>query len=215
MVGPGDWVLVEVRDTGVGMDASTLQRVFEPFFSTKANGHGLGLASCLGIVSAHGGALTVESDLGHGSRFSILLPAAKRSVSEAPGPRALGTVTPNKVLVVDDEAVVRSLLRRALERRGYQVLEASNGQAGLRAIRESSPDLVVLDMSMPDLDGAEVVRLARAEGFTVPIVIASGYLDTSMESRLTAGAFQGFLRKPFSMQELAAAVEAVLPRARE
>jgi PAS domain S-box-containing protein len=209
-VGPGDWVQVEVRDSGAGMDSSTLQRVFEPFFSTKAQGHGLGLASCLGIVSAHGGAVAVESEPGQGSRFSILLPAAERSASEAPRPQARGAVTPCKVLVVDDEAVVRSLLRRSLERRGYQVLEASNGQAGLGAIREGSPDLVVLDMSMPEMDGAEVVRLARAEGFTLPIVITSGYLDTFMERRLTPGSFQSFLRKPFSMQELVAAVEAAL-----
>jgi PAS domain S-box-containing protein len=209
-VGPGDWVQVEVRDTGVGMDPPTLLRAFEPFFSTKERGHGLGLASCLGIVSAHGGALSVESEPGQGSRFSVLLPASAQGLSEAPQAPPRATGKPCKVLVIDDEPVVRSLLRRSLERRGYVVSEAADGYAGIRAIRDDMPDLVVLDMTMPDLDGAEVVRRARAEGFGVPILIASGHLDSSMERRLAPGSFQGFLRKPFSVAELVTAIEAAL-----
>ncbi|MEO8184523.1 MAG: response regulator [Deltaproteobacteria bacterium] len=208
-VGPGDWVMTEVRDTGVGMDPATLLRVFEPFFTTKKHGHGLGLASCLGIVVAHGGALSVESEPGAGSRFSVLLPAATRLASAAPakGPSVHPT---RKLLVIDDESVVRTLLRRSLERRGYQVIEASGGQAGLHALESEQPALIVLDMTMPELDGAEVVRRVRAQGLDIPILLTSGNVDPALERRLEPGSFQGFLRKPFSIAELMAAIEGLL-----
>jgi len=208
-VGPGDWVLTEVRDTGIGMDQATLLRVFEPFFSTKDQGHGLGLASCLGIVAAHGGALCVESEPGVGSRFSVLLPAAARHSSLAPA--QVPSLQPRrKVLVIDDESVVRAFLRRSLERRGYRVTEASGGQAGLHALARELPALIVLDMSMPEIDGAEVVRRVRAQGLDVPILLTSGNVDPALERRLEPGSFQGFLRKPFSIAELMTAIERLL-----
>ncbi len=212
-VGPGNWVCVEVRDTGIGMNPATLLRVFEPFFSTKDRGHGLGLASCLGIVSSHGGALLVESESGRGSHFSVLLPAAERAVSEPPVPLQRARERPCRILVVDDEAVVRSLLRRSLERRGYTVTEAPDGHTALRSIAEAEPDLMLLDMTMPDLDGAEVLRRVRAQGIELPVVIASGHLDSAAESRLARGSFQGFLRKPFSVTELVNMLESALSAA--
>ncbi len=115
-VRPGDWVLLTVRDTGTGMDEATRGRVFEPFFSTKERGHGLGMAACLGIVSAHGGAVLVESEPGQGSCFSVLLPAAtgeEATAGKAAPPRA--SRAPGKVLIIDDEPLVRAQLRRSLE----------------------------------------------------------------------------------------------------
>jgi PAS domain S-box-containing protein len=208
-VGPGEWVLTEVRDTGVGMDEQTLLRVFEPFFSTKETGHGLGLASCLGIVSAHGGALSVESEPGAGSRFSVLLPAASRPSTVAPA-KTVSAAPRRRVLVIDDESVVRALLRRSLERRGYSVKEASGGNAGLEALAQQPADLIVLDMTMPEIDGAEVVRRVRARGLDVPILLISGNVDPALERRLEPGSFQGFLRKPFSIAELIATIEGLL-----
>jgi len=208
-VGPGDWVMTEVRDTGLGMAPATVSRVFEPFFSTKEHGHGLGLASCLGIVAAHGGALSVESEPGVGSRFSVLLPAATQHASVAPA-QAPSVPARCSVLVIDDESVVRALLRRSLERRGYSVSEASGGQAGLMALERGRPDLIVLDMTMPELDGAEVVRRVRAQGLDIPILLTSGNVDPALERRLEPGSFQGFLRKPFSITELMAAIEALI-----
>jgi len=214
-VGPGDWVLIEVRDNGAGMDEATKGRVFEPFFSTKERGHGLGLAACLGIVSAHRGAVLVESERGRGSCFSVLLPASQGGRALAGRPAAVASAAalaahPCKVLIIDDEALVRAQLRRSLELRGYQVAEAKSGLGGLAAVDETAPDVVILDMTMPDIDGAEVLHRLREGGSRVPVIISSGYLDVAVEQRLTPGEFQGFLAKPFGASDLAAAIDRAL-----
>ena len=205
-------MLVEVEDDGVGMAPETLERIFEPFFTTKARGHGLGLASCLGIVSAHGGALLVESAPARGTTFSVLLPAARGAGPETPVRRAVPEPRQQRVLVIDDEPTVRSFLCRALARRGFSVLEAGGGSEGLRVLAELQPDLIVLDLGMPDLDGAEVLRRLRADGLAIPVIIASGHVDSATEHRLVPGSFQDFLRKPFSPAELFAAVDKLLRR---
>lgn len=208
-VRPGDWVLLQVRDTGIGMDAATQRRMFEPFFTTKKRGHGLGLGSCLGIVAAHGGAIMVESAPGQGSTFSVLLPATSKhptppSESVKPLPQAC------RVLIIDDEPLVRAHLRRVLELRGFLVRDAANGRSGLTEIGACPIDVVLLDLSMPDMDGVELARQLRAAGNTVPIVLCSGNLDGAAE-RLQPGMVQSVLQKPFSTDELLGAIE----RARE
>src|SRR5262249_15296171 len=192
-VGPGDWVLAEVRDSGVGMSPEAMGRGFEAFFSTKKKGHGLGLAACLGIVSAHGGAILVESEPGRGSCFSVLLPAAELARAAATAAAGPDPAAPCRVLVVDDEAAVRLFLHRARGQRGYAVQEAGDGRAALAALAGAGADVMVLDMTMPDLDGAEVVRRVRASGSQVPIVLSSGYIDSAQERALERGSFQGFL----------------------
>jgi two-component system cell cycle sensor histidine kinase/response regulator CckA len=211
-VGPGRWVLIEVKDDGVGMDEATRSRVFEPFFSTKERGHGLGLAACLGIVSAHRGAVLVESETGRGSCFSLLLPASSATPVTSERSAIGSPIQPRRVLIIDDEALVRTQLRRTLELRGYTVQESVDGRSGLTAALETEPDVAILDMTMPDLDGAEVLRRLRAAGSRLPVIISSGYLDSSLERRLPRGEFQGFLPKPYGASDLAAAIERALGR---
>jgi PAS domain S-box-containing protein len=213
-VSPGNWILVEVEDTGVGMDEATRQRVFEPFFSTKEHGHGLGLAACLGIVSSHGGALLLESELGRGSCFSLVLPATERAATVRPAASsALGE--PCRVLVIDDEQLVRTQLRRALELRGYQVDEACDGLSGVEAQAKRPADVLVIDMTMPDIDGAEVVRRIRATGSKVAIVLSSGYQAQAAAERLEPNAYQVFLPKPYGLNELVQALEQARRDARD
>ncbi|HVJ14856.1 MAG TPA: PAS domain S-box protein, partial [Polyangiaceae bacterium] len=189
---PGSWVLVQVRDTGAGMDEATQGRIFEPFFSTKPGGHGLGLGSCLGIVRAHGGAIRVDSAPGLGSTFSVLLPATE--LRSEPPARTATTAPPCRVLVVDDEPLVRSHLRRVLTRDGFTVQEAHDASTGLEAIQQSPPDVVILDMMLPDLDGVDVVRRLRASGVTVPVVLCSGNLDAAWKRGLDPKLVQGMLQ---------------------
>ena len=120
---------------------------------------------------------------------------------------------PGRVLIVDDEELVRSYLKRSLERRGYAVVEAFDGRSALAELAQSKVDVMVLDMTMPDIDGAEVVRRVRAGGSTLPIVISSGYLDADVERRLERGMFQCFLVKPYGIAELVDAIESARARA--
>ncbi|MDW7710622.1 MAG: PAS domain S-box protein [Deferrisomatales bacterium] len=209
---PGRYVRITVADTGAGMDAETARRAFEPFFTTKkvGEGTGLGLSTVYGIVAAHRGLVTLESELGRGTRFEIYLPVSAGLAPAAEpvdAPASACPSSPPKVLVVDDEPAVLALARTALHRQGYGVLTAPTGEAALDLIREhrEAVDLVLLDLGMPGMGGqACLEELLRIQP-ELRVLVASGYGADAAERALGAGAF-GFIPKPYRFSELVSRV---------
>jgi PAS domain S-box-containing protein len=203
----GMYVWLEVSDTGCGMDPETRRRIFEPFFTTKFTGRGLGLSAVLGIVRGHHGALQVNSALGRGTTFKVLFPAAPPlgPQSALPARPPLGAWRGiGMVLLVDDEDSVRALGARMLERIGFQVLVASDGQEALELyqVRREEIVLVLLDLTMPYMDGEETFRQLRRLDPQIRVVMSSGYTETEMAPRFTGQRLYGFLQKPYTLEAL-------------
>jgi PAS domain S-box-containing protein len=200
------FVFLEVSDTGCGMDTDTLQRIFDPFFSTKFAGRGLGLAAVMGIVESHHGHVRIRTAPGDGTTFRILFPAVSDSADHAPGrlsgPQWRGRGT---VLVVEDEEGVREVVGRMLERLGFQVITAEDGIEALQRLDHHGGAMaaVLLDLSMPRMGGAEVLQQIRERRPGVPIILMSGYTEQEVASKLLGpeGA-AAFLQKPFLPEDL-------------
>jgi len=209
---PGPYVTIDVEDTGTGMDEATRTHAFEPFFTTKgpAQGTGLGLAMVYGIVRQSGGAISLQSAPGAGTRVRIHLPRGGASDVAEP---AIAPVAESRglVLLVEDEPRVRSQARRLLQRSGYEVLEASDGAEAKRifAERQGDIDVVVTDVVMPMVGGVEMVATLRAVQPGLPVVFVSGY--TAEEQDLPLGDRTAFLTKPYTIEALCDAIEAVVP----
>lgn len=219
-VTPGRYVVLSFRDTGVGIPEKHLPRVFDPFFSTKelGKGSGLGLSMVFGIVKNHGGCITVHSGEGEGTMMTVYLPAHEGgAAAEDPG-GAPAVSRPGKrgvVLLVDDEETVREVCTSMLDVLGYEVISAKNGEEGVARYRDrwKEIDLVILDMIMPKMGGRDCFRRIREINPHARALLATGYsLDGAVQEILNEG-MEGFLQKPFRLDQLAGAVSHAMQRA--
>ncbi|HZI38657.1 MAG TPA: ATP-binding protein, partial [Acidimicrobiia bacterium] len=203
---PGRYVRIRVEDDGQGMAPEILDHIFEPFYTTKEYGTGLGLSTSAGIITSHGGSVSVESEPGKGTRFFVHLPVAAGAPSPGPTPEpAPRTSTRPKghgelVLVADDEDDIRTLLRNVLTDSGYRVLEAADSAGAVAVFSRagSTVDLVVTDIVMPGIDGLETIRALRGVRPDVPIVLISGLLTQTLSDEAAELGVQHVLAKPFS-----------------
>ena len=204
----GEAVLLEIADDGCGMEAATQRQIFQPFFTTKTTGRGLGMAAVLGIVRGHEGCLTVTSAPRNGSIFRIWLPTTQELPALPPAPSAPVSLEGGTVLVIDDEEDVRWAARYMLERLGYSVLTAEDGASGLSIYDDNRDSVmaVLLDLTMPGMYGDEVYRALRERSKDLTIVLSSGYSQREAARRAAGSGDARFLGKPYTLEELAAAL---------
>jgi CheY-like chemotaxis protein len=213
------YVRLTVADTGHGMDAATVQRIYEPFFTTKpvGQGTGLGLAVVHGILQAHHGKITVVSQVDIGTTFCVYLPAQENAVlppDEASGKITIGSG--QKILVVDDEVTLIVAYQRMLKRLNYQAVTCTHPHEAIKLFN-SSPnafDLVITDLAMPDMNGMEVMRQIRKIRPKLPVIIATGYKPATGESSRPENQPDGYVQKPFAILTLAEMLHKLLQRER-
>jgi PAS domain S-box-containing protein len=210
---PGRYVWLSVTDTGCGMSAETLQRMFDPFFTSKETGRGLGTSAVLGIVHGHKGAIWVESTPGRGTTVRVAFPMLPPEKASAPAAaRATNARLSGVILVVDDEEMVRNLCCTVLERMGLTAIPAADGEeaCALYAARAGEIDGVLLDLTMPGMDGADTLEELRRIDPGVKALLCSGFGEQAVSERLAGVGFTGFVQKPFDVQTLRDALERLL-----
>lgn len=211
----GLYIELTINDTGIGMDEETKNRIFEPFFTTKdvGQGTGLGLASVYGIIENHGGQIDVESRLGQGATFTILLPATEKKILKIPPqPPSTPLVGIGKILLVDDEALILKYCHEMVQSLGYEVQSTTNPKEAIDIYKAQQKefDLVILDMVMPAMDGAMVYVALKEINPQVKVIITTGYSDDGHIEQILAGGRSDRLRKPFTRNELSRSIGRVL-----
>ncbi len=218
---PGDYVLCEVEDTGTGIPKEIVDKIWEPFFSTKdvGKGTGLGLSTVYGTIKQTGGFIYCDSVVGRGTVFRIYLPrhqptqtALEEAKAERPEAKRADHTGKGTVLLVEDEDAVRAFASRALVSRGYTVLEAGSGEAALATVAEKGDEisLVISDVVMPEMDGPTLLKELRRRGVATKVIFISGYAEDAFEKNLEGEEDFAFLPKPFSLKQLAEAVKNVM-----
>jgi PAS domain S-box-containing protein len=212
----GLYVFLEVSDNGSGMSRETIDRIFDPFFTTKFTGRGLGLSAVLGIVRGHKGAIKVYSEVGKGTTFKLLFPAAEVEHAEKVAAGETDTTWQGRgsVLVIDDEPAVRKVTERILQALGFEPLAARDGAAGLEIVRDRGEALVavLLDLTMPNMDGETAFREIASYRPGLPIILMSGYNEGDAIARFAGKGLAGFLQKPFTMDDLRKQLRGALKR---
>jgi len=210
---PGKYVKISVTDTGIGMPKNVTDRIFEPFFTTKGSGEGtgLGLATVYGIIKNHQGHITVDSESGKGTTFTIYLPVSERRVLEE---NTAATVIKGDetILIVDDEEDVRGMLSKQLTPLGYKVLFASDGLEAIKIFKQQKHkiDLILLDMIMPGMAGKETYQKLREISPGVKVLIMSGFSLNSSDKEMLSDRTMGFIQKPFELYELSNIIRKIL-----
>jgi CheY-like chemotaxis protein len=213
---PGSYGCLEVRDSGSGMKPETMTHIFDPFYSTKSTGRGLGLSATLGIVKAHGGGVQVESEWQKGSQFQVYLPtSAKKTKTQRLIPNFEGEIEA-LILVVDDEELVLAPVKDGLELLGADVMIADSGQQGIDIYRKyhKNIDLVILDMTMPGLDGRETYLRMKAINPGLRVILSSGYSERETIQKFEQDEIISFLRKPYRFENLFSEVKMALKNIR-
>jgi CheY-like chemotaxis protein len=214
-VAPGAYVLLEIADSGTGMDEQTRSRAFDPFFTTKHSGTGLGLATVHGVVIQSGGHIWLSSELGIGTTFKLFFPGTTEAAGPAQTPVPVesleGTET---ILLVEDEAVLRELIATALRSYGYTVLEASSGTEGLEIARaHAAPiDLLLTDVVMPGMNGSELATQLLGDRPDLAVVFTSGYASDMIVQQRLADANADYIEKPYALADLGRLIRQLLAR---
>jgi two-component system cell cycle sensor histidine kinase/response regulator CckA len=215
-VEPGRYVKISITDTGVGIDKETLERIFEPFFTTKemGRGTGLGLASVYGIIKSHGGYINAYSELNQGTTFTIYLPASDKEAMEDEAVSAAIIKGTGTILLIDDEKMILDVGRELLEELGYSVLPVMSGQEAIDvfAVNQNKVDLIIMDMIMPGMSGSETFDHLKEIKPDAKILLSSGYSIDGQATKILRRGCDGFIQKPFNMNQLAEKIQRILTK---